>query len=100
MDFPELVLECISTLTLNKLRTGLAILGIIIGIGSVIALISLGQGSQKSVENQIQSLGSNLLTITPGGQNTGRPRIAAGHLRSNLGNSDSGPRSERDDSAG
>lgn len=78
MDLMELIIECFSTLTLNKLRTGLAILGIIIGIGSVIALISLGQGSQKSIENQIQSLGANLLTVTPSGQNLGGVRSAAG----------------------
>jgi len=64
-DFWENVIESFTTLTLNKMRTGLAILGIVIGIGSVIALVSLGQASQKSVENQIQSLGSNLLTISP-----------------------------------
>lgn len=78
MDLAELIIECIGTLKVNKLRTGLAILGIIIGIGSVIALVSLGQASQKSVENQIQSLGSNLLTIVPGGQNTGAVRGAMG----------------------
>ncbi|MBI5614341.1 ABC transporter permease [Candidatus Gottesmanbacteria bacterium] len=78
MDYLELFLESIRTLTLNKMRTGLAVLGIIIGIGSVIALISLGQGSQKSVENQIQSLGANLLTVIPGGQSTGAVRGAAG----------------------
>ncbi len=46
-------------------------LGIIIGIGSVIALVSLGQGFQDSVTNQIQSLGANLLTISPGSQRSG-----------------------------
>lgn len=78
MDISELVLECFSTLTLNKLRTGLAVLGIVIGIGSVIALISLGASSQKSIENQIQSLGANLLTVIPAGQNTGAVRGALG----------------------
>ncbi len=78
MDLVELFIECIGTLTLNKLRTGLAILGIIIGIGSVISLISLGQSSQKQIENQIQSLGANLLTIIPGGQNAGAVRGALG----------------------
>ena len=58
MEYKEIFTESLGTLTINKLRTGLAILGIIIGIGSVIALISLGQSSQKSIENQIQSLGS------------------------------------------
>ena len=78
MDFGELILECFSTLTINKMRTGLAILGIVIGIGSVIALISLGQASQKMIENQIQSLGSNLLTVSPGGQASGAVRGAQG----------------------
>ena len=78
MDILEIFLESLTTLTVNKMRTGLAILGIVIGIGSVIALISLGQGSQKAIENQIQSLGSNLITVSPGGQNTGGVRGAAG----------------------
>lgn len=78
MELWETITEAATTLTLNKMRTGLAILGIIIGIGSVIALISLGQGSQKAISNQIQSLGSNLLTIIPGGQNNGAVRSAAG----------------------
>ena len=80
MDFFELIEEAISSLTLNKMRTALATLGIIIGTGSVIALISLGQASQKSVENQIQSLGSNLLTVMPGAQNSGAVRGAAGSV--------------------
>lgn len=68
-DLFETIIEGFQTLSLNKMRTGLAILGIIIGIGSVITLISLGQGSQQSIENQIQSLGSNLLTVSPSRQN-------------------------------
>lgn len=71
MELSELFLESLSTLTLNKMRTGLATLGIIIGIGSVIALVSLGQASQKSIESQIQSLGANLLTISPGSARSG-----------------------------
>jgi len=78
MKFIEIITESLGTLGLNKMRTGLAALGIIIGIGSVIALISLGTGSQKSIENQIQSLGANLLTIQPGGQRSGNVRQAAG----------------------
>ncbi|HVT63456.1 MAG TPA: ABC transporter permease, partial [Legionellaceae bacterium] len=78
MEFFELITQSIQTLTVNKLRTGLATLGIIIGIGSVIALVSIGQASQKSVENQIQSLGANLLTVSPGSQNSGGIRGAAG----------------------
>lgn len=68
----------IKNLLVNKLRSGLAMLGIVIGIGSVIALISLGEGSQQAVQSQIQSLGANLLTVNPGAQRTGAVRGAAG----------------------
>lgn len=78
MDLIELFLESFGTLTLNKTRTGLAILGIVIGIGSVIALISLGQASQQAIQSRIQSLGSNLLTVSPGSINQGGVRGGAG----------------------
>lgn len=74
----ETIADAFSTLTINKLRTGLAILGIVIGIGSVIALISLGQATQQAVAQQIQSLGANLLTVIPGSLNTGAVRGAEG----------------------
>lgn len=77
-EFFELFFESLSTLSINKLRTGLAILGIIIGIGSVITLISLGQATQQSVQSQIQSLGANLLTVQPGSQSNGAIRGAGG----------------------
>ena len=78
IEYLELFWESIGTLALNKTRTGLAILGIVIGIGSVIALISLGQASQQAVASQIQSLGANLLTVLPGAARTGAVRGAAG----------------------
>lgn len=78
MDLLALTMEAIGTLRLNKMRTGLAVLGIVIGIGSVIALVSLGQASQKSIANQIESLGSNLLTVIPGSQSSGGVRGAVG----------------------
>lgn len=74
----EIITEALGTLVVNKLRTGLATLGIVIGIGSVIALISLGQASSQAIQSQIQSLGSNLLTIQPSGQNNGGIAGAAG----------------------
>jgi len=78
VDYREILSESLSALAVNKMRTMLATLGIVIGIGSVIALISLGASSQKSIENQIQSLGANLLTVIPSGQNTGVVRGAMG----------------------
>ncbi len=78
LELRELLLESLQTLTINKLRTGLAILGIVIGIGSVIALVSLGQASQQAITSQIQALGSNLLTINPGSARTGIVQGGAG----------------------
>lgn len=78
MDYTEIVEEAVRTLSVNKMRTGLAMLGIIIGIGSVIALVSLGEGSQALVQNQIESLGSNLLTVSPGSQRGGFVQGGAG----------------------
>jgi putative ABC transport system permease protein len=78
MELIEIITESFVTLTINKMRTSLAVLGIIIGIGSVIALVSLGQSTQKTIQDQIQSLGSNLLTVSPGA-------ISQGGVRSGLG---------------
>lgn len=78
MDFKETIFESLGTLTVNKMRTGLAILGIVIGIGSVIALVSLGQASQQAITSQIQSLGANLLTVIPSAQRNGAVRGASG----------------------
>jgi putative ABC transport system permease protein len=78
MEYIELFTDALGTLTVNKLRTGLAILGIVIGIGSVIALVSLGQATQQSISSQIEALGANLLTVQPGAARTGAVRGAAG----------------------
>ena len=78
METHELIIESFATLTVNKLRTGLAILGIVIGIGSVIALVSLGQATQQSVQNQIQALGANLLTVIPAAARSGGVQGAIG----------------------
>jgi putative ABC transport system permease protein len=78
MDLFEQFTDSFGTLAVNKLRTGLAMLGIIIGIGSVIALMSLGQATQATVTSQIEALGSNLLTVNPGAPRTGAVRGAQG----------------------
>jgi len=62
--------ETYAALSANKVRSGLTILGIVIGISSVIALVSIGQGATSSITASVQSLGSNLLQITPGAQRT------------------------------
>ena len=64
----------------NKLRTFLTMLGIIIGVGAVIAMVSLGLGMQEKVKENISSMGSNLLIVMSGGpMDSGLP-AAAGHI--------------------
>jgi putative ABC transport system permease protein len=66
MKYSELLSESVSVLTTNKLRTSLSALGIVIGISSVIALVTLGEASKQSTLERISTLGSNLITIRPG----------------------------------
>lgn len=66
----DLFEEVIFALLANKSRSGLTVLGIVIGIASVISMIAIGQGSQQSIQSSIQSLGSNLIQINPGAQRT------------------------------
>jgi len=68
MRINDLFQESYSALVSNKVRSSLTILGIVIGISSVIAMVAIGQGSQSSIESSIQSLGSNLIIVTPGAQ--------------------------------
>jgi len=58
----------------NKLRSGLTMLGVIIGVGAVIALVSIGRGAQEAITAQIQSVGTNLLYVRPGAANQGGVR--------------------------
>ena len=60
----EILRVALGGLTANKLRSGLTILGLMIGVGSVIVLIAVGTGSSAAVENQIDALGSNVLLVT------------------------------------
>ncbi|MEA3344059.1 MAG: ABC transporter permease [archaeon] len=60
----------------RKLRTGLTILGIFIGIAAVVSLISLGQGMQNAIDEQFEMLGSNRITVTPGGGDMSSPMTA------------------------
>ncbi|MBU4223932.1 ABC transporter permease [Patescibacteria group bacterium] len=78
MTLSDLIQETFSAIIVNKARSGLTILGIIIGIGSVIAMISIGQGAQNSIEASIQSIGSNLILIMPGAQRGAGVQVSAG----------------------
>jgi len=66
------------SLLANKARSGLTVLGIVIGIGSVIAMVSIGQGASGTITSSIESLGSNLLMVLPGMQRGVGQQVSAG----------------------
>jgi putative ABC transport system permease protein len=64
----DILKETFWSLSANKVRSGLTMLGIVIGIASVITMVSIGQGAQASIASSIQSIGSNLIIVRPGAQ--------------------------------
>ncbi len=78
MNIAESIRMALRSLAANKLRSALTMLGIVIGTGAVIALLSVGQGAQAEITSQIQSIGSNLIFVFPGQfdqSGTGPPSI-------------------------
>jgi putative ABC transport system permease protein len=71
VSFSQILIMSVETLWGNKLRTGLTMLGVIIGISSVIAITSIGQGVQKQTELTIQELGTNVMLVQAGAARTG-----------------------------
>ena len=67
MNIWQAVIEALESLTSNKLRSGLTILGIVIGVGAVIAMLAIGTGAQNSITGEIQGIGSNLIFVFRGG---------------------------------
>jgi putative ABC transport system permease protein len=70
MTITDTLQETYTALSANKTRSGLTVLGIVIGIASVIALVSVGEGASAGIQSSIQSLGSNLIEILPGAATT------------------------------
>lgn len=75
---PAILKLALRALARNKARSALTMLGIIIGVASVIAMVSLGEGAQRQVQDQIASMGTNLLIVQAGSQRTGGMRGGAG----------------------
>ena len=85
MKITDILEETLLALSSNKARTGLTILGIVIGISSVIVMVSVGQGATASIQSSIESTGSNLLMITPGAlRNFGYSARSAGGTAQSL----------------
>lgn len=78
MNLQDLSRETTAALSANKVRSGLTILGIVIGIASVIAMVSIGQGASGQIQASIEGLGSNLLTIVPGFIQPGKGIVSSG----------------------
>jgi len=78
MTISDIYHETSSALRANKVRSGLTMLGIVIGIGSVIALTAIGEGAQSSIQASIQSIGSNLILVMPGATQTPGSIVSAG----------------------
>ena len=66
MSLADLIRTSLRGVSANKLRAALTMLGIIIGVGAVITMVALGTGARKSVQQRIQALGPDLLSIFPG----------------------------------
>ena len=75
MNITNLFKIAFRALVNNKMRAFLTMLGIIIGVASVITMIAIGQGSKKSIRDQISEMGSNIIMIHPGGERRGGVRM-------------------------
>ena len=78
MNLWESLLTALDSLRASKVRSGLTMLGIMIGVAAVVAMLSIGQGSQAAITSQIESMGTNLLFVSPGSTQQGGVRQAAG----------------------
>jgi len=78
MSLYQNLLEALESLNANKLRSMLTVLGIVIGVSAVIAMLSIGRGARASITSQIESIGTNLIYVTPGSFRQGGIASAAG----------------------
>src|SRR3989454_12488748 len=78
MDLLAIIRIAMRALARNKLRSALTMLGIIIGVGAVIAMVSVGQGAQEQAQQQIAAMGSNMLFVQSGTVNRGGKRMGWG----------------------
>ena len=83
MNLLMIIRVAFRALVRNKMRAALTMLGIIIGVSAVIAMVSIGQGAQQSVQNQIAGIGTNLLFVSAGAQNVGGVRSGTGDTGTN-----------------
>ena len=78
MNLPTILMTALSSLTSNKLRAGLTLLGVVIGVAAVITLMAIGKGVQQTITERISSLGTNVLFVRPGQSSVGGVSRAQG----------------------
>jgi len=78
IDVPSTVRISLRALRVNKMRSALTMLGIVIGVGAVIAMLAVGDGARTQIADQISSMGSNLIMVVPGATTAGGVRMGAG----------------------
>lgn len=78
MKWSDFFQVAISSILKNKMRSLLTILGIIIGVAAVIVMVAIGQGAESQIQNQIASLGTNLIIVFPGNQRAGGVSMGMG----------------------
>src|SRR6266567_7740818 len=81
MGLNQAIRVAFGSLMSNKLRSALTVLGMGIGVGAVITLMSIGQGAQAAVQAQFNSLGTNLIFVQPGTTSSGGVRTQAGTVQ-------------------
>ena len=81
MNIQNLMKIALKALNNNKMRCFLTMLGVIIGVGAVIAMLAIGQGSKDSIKAQISEMGSNMIMIFPGAENHGGVRQSASDMQ-------------------
>ena len=81
MRLLNLIKIAFKAIVLNKMRTLLTMLGIIIGVASVIAMLAIGEGSKESIRSTISNMGSNMITIRPGADDRGPARGSGGDVQ-------------------
>ena len=84
MIIQEHIVGAFSSIVSNKLRAGLSMLGIIIGVFSIIVMLAIGEGTTGKIISQISSMGADLVTVTPGARNQSNVRATSGGVSTNI----------------
>ncbi|MBX3639399.1 MAG: ABC transporter permease [Nitrosomonas sp.] len=81
MNFTIILGEALQALRMNRLRTGLTMLGMVIGVAAVVLMLSIGQGAQTKINQSIETMGSNLFIVLPGATSSGGLTFGSGSVR-------------------